>query len=333
MNCPSCGRGLPGGPLDRCPFCAALLAAPQQGALAPDLSRVEPMRELPGTRKRERTWKDEVRERVKHRKEQRGGSGLPLFQDEAPADSEEPDEVISDAPPAVELASPEELRDEPSLGELGDTGLRELGDDEDEPARAFDAENDLPLRADDLPLRVADADALVEDAEALPPELRVPEEEAVLHWSLGPRPVAGQEQAPVERPAPILARAEAALLDALLLGLLGAGVVALTARAAQVPLVGLLPSWPWLCGYLAALGLLYAGYFTGGTGRTLGKIAFGLYVVDSAGQRPGFLRALARAALGTLGVLLAGGGLIPMLMDPARRAFHDRLFGTRVIQA
>lgn len=328
MNCPSCGRGLPGGPLDRCPFCAALLAAPQQGALAPDLSRApfEPMRELPGTRKRERTWKDEVRDRVRHRKEQRGGE-LPLFQDEPPV---EPEEAAADVA-AADVA--EDVAEEPPVEDLADrvdampmeSGLRELGDEEDEP-RALDEEGDLPLRA-------RDEDALVEDAEALPPALREPEEEAVMHWSLGPRPVAGQEPAPVERPAPLLARVEAAVLDALLLGLLGAGVVALTARAAQVPLVGLIPSWPWLSGYLAALGLLYAGYFTGGTGRTLGKIAFGLYVVDSAGQRPGFLRALARAALGTLGVLLAGGGLIPMLLDPARRAFHDRLFGTRVIQA
>lgn len=323
MNCPSCGRGLPGGPLDRCPFCAALLAAPQQGALAPDLSRApfEPMRELPGTRKRERTWKDEVRDRVRHRKEQRGGE-LPLFQDEPPLD---PEEAAADVAEDVAEEPPADDRAEPVDAMPMESGLRELGDEDDEP-RALDEEGDLPLRA-------RDEDALVEDAEALPPALREPEEEAVMHWSLGPRPVAGQEPAPVERPAPLLARVEAALLDALLLGLLGAGVVALTARAAQVPLVGLIPSWPWLSGYLAALGLLYAGYFTGGTGRTLGKIAFGLYVVDSAGQRPGFLRALARAALGTLGVLLAGGGLIPMLLDPARRAFHDRLFGTRVIQA
>ena len=211
-----------------------------------------------------------------------------------------------------------------------ESGLRELGD-EDEATGALDAEADLPLRARDED--VLEPDALVEDTVALPPALREPEEEAVIHWSLGPRPVGGQEPAPVERPAPILARAEAALLDVVLLGILGGSVVALTARAAQVPLSGLLPSWPWLSGYLAALGLLYAGFFTGGTGRTLGKIVFGLYVVDAAGQRPGFLRALARAALGTLGVLLAGCGLVPMLTDPARRAFHDRLFGTRVIQA
>lgn len=319
MNCPSCGRGLPPGPLDRCPFCAAVLAVPQHGALAPDLSRsnVEPLRELPGTRKRERTWKDEVRDRVKNRKEQRGD--LPLFQDdEVEPEAEEPaaeDPRSFDAPPSFQPPMPEP--------ELPPAGLRELGDEGEEPE--LDAEDDLPLRES--------AAAIIEDAEALPAELREPEEDSAIHWSLGPRAGAGQEPAPVERPAPLLARLEAALLDALLLGVLGAGVVALTARAAHVPVAGLLPSWPWLGGYLAALGLLYAGYFTGGTGRTVGKIAFGLYVVDAAGQRPGFLRALARAALGTLGVLLAGGGLVPMLMDPARRAFHDRLLGTRVIQA
>lgn len=325
MNCPSCGRGLPGGPLDRCPFCAAVLAVPQQGALAPDLSPrgvVEPMRELPGTRKRERTWKDEVRDRVRNRKEQRGE--LPLFQDEPPeeldAPADQPSEVATTtAESPVSIVLPEES-EAPAL----ESGLRELGDEDEEP-RAFDAEEDLPLRAR--------GEDMVEDADALPPALREPEEEAVIHWSLGPRPVGGQEPAPLERPAPLVARLEAALLDVLVLGVLGAGVVVLTARAAQVPLAGLLPSWPWLTGYLAALGLLYAGYFTGGTGRTLGKIVFGLYVVDAAGQRPGFLRALARAALGTLGVLFAGSGLVPMLLDPARRAFHDWLFGTRVIQA
>lgn len=316
MNCPSCGRGLPSGPLDRCPFCAAVLAVPQLGALAPDLSRahVEPLRELPGARKRERTWKDEVRDRVKNRKEQRGE--LPLFQDE-PEDGL-PDERAE--PPAAEDVGP-------AAGEPpAEPGIRELGDDEPD-APVLGGEADLFLRAGGR------AGALVDDAEALPPALREPEEEAVIHWSLGPRPSGGQEPAPVERPAPLLARAEAALVDLLLLGVLGAGIVALTARAAHVPLAGLLPSWPWLSGYLAALGLLYAGYFTGGTGRTLGKMAFGLYVVDAAGQRPGFLRAMARAALGSLGVLLAGGGLVPMLLDPARRAFHDRLLGTRVIRA
>lgn len=335
MNCPACGRGLPPGPLDRCPFCAAVLAAPQHGALAPDLrshANVEPMREIPGARKRERTWKDEVRDRVKSRKEQRAGGELPLFADDEPAPAEpdapvvsepEPESASGFAPPPIEA---------PPAGEL--QGIHELGEEEDEARDARD------LLGDDE--REPEPELLLQPALDDEPELAVssasvrdeePEEGTVIQWSLGPRGAGSDEPSPVERPAPLLARAEAALLDALLLGVLGAGVVALTARAAQVPVAGLLPSWPWLSGYLVSLGLLYAGYFTGGTGRTLGKMAFGLYVVDSAGHRPGFVRAFARAALGTLGIALAAVGLAPMFVDPARRAFHDRLFGTRVIQA
>jgi uncharacterized RDD family membrane protein YckC len=77
---------------------------------------------------------------------------------------------------------------------------------------------------------------------------------------------------------------------------------------------------------------VYACYFTGTTGQTLGKMAAGLRVVDSGGQPPGYLRAFTRAVMGTLGVLAAGSGLLPMLFDPARRALHDRVFRTRVIK-
>jgi uncharacterized RDD family membrane protein YckC len=327
MNCPACGRGLPPGPVERCPFCAAVLAAPQHGALAPDLrarANVEPMREIPGARKRERTWKDEVRDRVKSRKEQRAGGELPLFQDDEPALGE-PDE----APEAAGFAPPPEV----SGLAVEPEGIRELGDEEDEAREPGDL-LDAPAPEPELFLHPS-ADVEEPELEVASPAVREdePEESTVIQWSLGPRHAASDEPSPVERPAPLLARAEAALLDALLLGVLGAGVVALTARAAQVPVAGLLPSWPWLAGYLVSLGLLYAGYFTGGTGRTVGKMAFGLYVVDAAGHRPGFVRALARAALGTLGIALAAAGLAPMFVDPARRAFHDRLFGTRVIQA
>jgi uncharacterized RDD family membrane protein YckC len=332
MNCPACGRGLPPGPLDRCPFCAALLAAPQHGALAPDLrshANVEPMREIPGARRRERTWKDEVRDRVKSRKEQRSGGELPLFADDAAAlaEPDAPVEPEPDRSPALEPAITAPAAEEPQ-------GIHELGDDEEQARDGRDLLGD----ADPEP----EPELLLQPAPDEEPELAIastsarddePEEGTVLQWSLGPRSVASDEPSPVERPAPLLARAEAALLDALLLGVLGAGVVALTARAAQVPVAGLLPSWPWLSGYLLSLGLLYAGYFTGGTGRTVGKMAFGLYVVDAAGHRPGFVRAFARAALGTLGIAVAALGLAPMFVDPARRAFHDRLFGTRVIQA
>ena len=333
MNCPACGRGLPPGPSDRCPFCAAVLAAPQHGALAPDLRsrlNVEPMREIPGTRKRERTWKDEVRDRVKSRKEQRAGGDLPLFEDDEPSLAE-PDARTEPEPAAASGFGPPEI-EAPAAEEP--QGIHELGDDEEEAREVRDLLGEPePAPEPELLLQPAFAEEPELVVSSAPVREEEPEEGTVIQWSLGPRNASSDEPSPVERPAPLLARAEAALLDVLLLGVLGAGVVALTARAAQVPIAGLLPSWPWLSGYLVSLGLLYAGYFTGGTGRTVGKMAFGLYVVDSAGHRPGFVRAFARAALGTLGIALAAAGLAPMFVDPARRAFHDRLFGTRVIQA
>jgi len=55
-------------------------------------------------------------------------------------------------------------------------------------------------------------------------------------------------------------------------------------------------------------------------------------VVHASGRPPGYARAFARAALGVLGVALALVGLAPMLVDPARRALHDRLLRTRVVK-
>src|SRR5687767_15312441 len=45
--------------------------------------RLEPLRELPGARKTGKSWKDEVRERVRDRRRQRSGD-LPLFSDVEP---------------------------------------------------------------------------------------------------------------------------------------------------------------------------------------------------------------------------------------------------------
>jgi len=149
-------------------------------------------------------------------------------------------------------------------------------------------------------------------------------------WTLGAEPADAAR--PVERPAYSGERARAAALDLALLAVLWAIVVYFAGRAAHVELTGLRPAWPYLAGYLAFLGLTYAGYFTGTTGQTLGKIAVGLRVVDAGGRPPGYLRAFVRAALGSVGVLAAGAGLIPMLVDPARRALHDRVLRTRVVK-
>jgi uncharacterized RDD family membrane protein YckC len=152
-------------------------------------------------------------------------------------------------------------------------------------------------------------------------------------WDIGPS--AADALAPAEgeeRPAVGLERLFAALVDVAVLAPMFATVVYFASRAARVAIPALQPAWPYLAGYLVFLGLVYGCYFTGTTGQTLGKMAAGLRVVDAAGHPPGYARAFVRALVGACGVLAAGLGLLPMMFDPARRAFHDRLFRTRVIK-
>jgi len=90
MTCPSCGGELVQG-ADRCPVCDTPAAPRVEGALAADprlvtpparaKARPEPIREIPALRKqsKERTWRDEVQERVRSRRQKRAESGLPLF--------------------------------------------------------------------------------------------------------------------------------------------------------------------------------------------------------------------------------------------------------------
>jgi uncharacterized RDD family membrane protein YckC len=191
---------------------------------------------------------------------------------------------------------------------------------------------DLPLRSAEPPPEAPAAEAEVPPVVAdLPPDLEdrftdVEGEDEVV--SLSPAP---SESTPLERPARVGERAQAAAVDAGILVVLGALVLYFTGRAARVDLVGLSMSWPWMVSYLAFLGLFYAGYFTGTTGQTPGKMMTGLRVVDTRGRPPGYLRAALRAAAGAVGTALAGLGLVPMALDPARRALHDRLASTRVV--
>jgi uncharacterized RDD family membrane protein YckC len=310
MKCPGCGAPAPP-PGARCPECGAAPLPRTEGALAPDPdARPQPLREIPGLRKRERTWKDEVRERVRERRRFRGAeSELPLFRetDEDAAAGDEP-AARAGGSTAV-IAAPDE-------------GPRVLDD-----PRPLD---DLPLRPKDTVTRPVVIEA--PPAPDPPREFgrRAAADEAPRAWDIGPAPTDGAR--PEERPAVGLERLYAALVDLAVLAPIFAVVVYFSSRAARVAIPALAPAWPYLAGYLAFLGLVYGGYFTGTTGQTVGKMAAGLRVVDAAGHPPGYLRAFVRALLGACGVLAAGLGLLPMMFDPARRAFHDRLFRTRVIK-
>lgn len=333
MKCPVCQASVPGGN-ERCPACGSLVAPFGEGSLAPEpRPRVEPLREIPGLRKRERTWKDEVRERVRDRRTVRkGGEELPLFPD------------LDDVPLG------------PAEGEAADESTRERT-----PETRFSesSENDLLLRPVESPDRTSDAPAPRSRSDVDPsggleftsgasaprsrseperigaPEFTsrasAPDDEAQEEWSLGPVP-GTVAASPVERPARAGERIVAAAVDLVVLGGLACVVVYFASRAARVGVTGLLPVWPWLAGYVAFLGLTYAAYFTGATGQTIGKMAVGLRVVDAAGSPPGYVRAMGRATLGALGVALLGSGFAPLFVDPARRALHDRALQTRVIK-
>ena len=155
MNCPACGASVPGGH-ERCSGCGAHVAPLTEGALAPDPAarpRPEPLREIPGLKKRERTWKDEVRERMRDRKRRRGDGDLPLFRDGDEADDVGDEEAMAEAPPpdetpAAPFRPPIVLADPPprGLARTPDLGLGSTPID-------IAGEADLPLRAPDLPLR------------------------------------------------------------------------------------------------------------------------------------------------------------------------------------
>jgi uncharacterized RDD family membrane protein YckC len=339
MKCPSCGEALRG-QAERCPACGVVVAPRVEGALAPNprpvtpspRDRTEPLRDIPGLRKRERTWRDEVRERVRSRRQKKADAGLPLFEQPSvvgPATAEppkpDPDEEAA-VPPAVSEPAPPPG---PRLAPLP------------EPAPEFEATPLTEAELADLPLHPPDAAPPPTPVDGVAAEPGSPprpslfatepvadEDETSGEVSLKPTPPA---PGPLERPARVGERVQAAAVDVGLLAVLAALVFYFTGRAARVDIVALAPSWRWLLAYVAFLGLFYAGYFTGTTGQTPGKMVTGLRVVDTGGRPPGYLRAVLRAAAGATGTLLGGLGLVPMAFDPARRALHDRLLKTRVV--
>lgn len=305
---------------------------PTEGALAPDLmarlmpAKLEPVREIPGRRRREPAWKDEVRQRVNRRRAQRLGTELPLFPDPEPDSSLDEDLEVERETPMTHVAA---ALLEPEADTL-DGGPRLVwSTPAEEPAPPHKAPT---LDMADAPAPHSRWSLGHGDEEEEP----VDEPEASGAWVFGDaldeEASSAARPAPVERPAQWTDRLQAAAFDLGLLAMLWAVVVYFASRAARVSLDGLWASWPFLVGYLAFLGFVYAVYFTGTCGRTVGKIVCGLKVVDVAGNPPGYPRAFARAVLGTAGMLFGMVGMLPIFFDPARRSLHDRLLRTRVVK-
>jgi len=130
-------------------------------------------------------------------------------------------------------------------------------------------------------------------------------------------------------PASLLRRLAAGAYDLLLLAgllmILGIAVLMLRSGAA-VP-----AGTPWFQGLvLLVCGVFYAGFWWRG-GQTLGMRSWRLRVQKTDGSPLDLATAVLRFAAALLSVLPAGLGLLWILADRERRAWHDHLTGTRVV--
>jgi uncharacterized RDD family membrane protein YckC len=136
----------------------------------------------------------------------------------------------------------------------------------------------------------------------------------------------------------IVSRLGAAIVDAVLLGGLSAGVVWATLRWCQLPMeqVRVLPIAP-TAGFLVLVGLGYLLLFTAAGGQTIGKMLFGIRVVGddtpyATGGTLSLRQAVYREVVSLPSVLALGLGFLPALFGD-ERALHDRLAQTRVVRA
>lgn len=132
-------------------------------------------------------------------------------------------------------------------------------------------------------------------------------------------------------PAPFSARLAANLLD-FLLGMAFVLVYQfiLLAISARINFVDLVIQSALLFLTICVVNLLWVG---GGTGLTVGKRLTGLRVELLDGQELGRARAIARATVGyVLSGLPLGLGFLWILWDSDGRAWHDKLFGSRVLK-
>ena len=136
--------------------------------------------------------------------------------------------------------------------------------------------------------------------------------------------------APAQRsPAGLLRRLAAGVYDLLLVAglsmILGIAIVILRGGT---PIA---PGTAWFQALLLCLaGVFYAGFWSRG-GQTLGMRSWRLRVEQCDGSPLDLRTALLRFAAMLLSLAAAGLGIAWILVDGEKRAWHDRLTGTRVV--
>jgi uncharacterized RDD family membrane protein YckC len=92
-----------------------------------------------------------------------------------------------------------------------------------------------------------------------------------------------------------------------------------------------LPALPLLA-FLILLKLSYFAAFTAMGGQTIGKMAAGIRVVADDHLIMDPSRAITRTLTSAVSLASLGLGLIPALLGPDRRALHDRVAHTHVVE-
>ena len=174
---------------------------------------------------------------------------------------------------------------------------------------------------------------LTDDATAAPAQ-----EPRALEWDLDapsdPDTILEAQRDPLDPSAPISDRVFSSLADALVLLAIGLILAAAAARAAGSDLLSVIAAAPGpFVGAWALFGFVYAVFFVGTCGQTLGKMAMRVRVIGTRRFRVGYTTAARRAFCYLLAILPAFLGLLPALRDPEHRALHDRWSGTRVVKA
>lgn len=144
-------------------------------------------------------------------------------------------------------------------------------------------------------------------------------------------PVSGAVVATAVESCSLGRRALAGLTDHAILFGIDLVVIYCTLRMASLTMGDwqLLPPVPMLA-FLLLLKLSYFGAFTAACGQTIGKMAARIRVVaDDAKLDPA--RTIRRTLMAAVSMLAFGAGFIPALLDPDRRALHDRFARTRVV--
>jgi len=137
---------------------------------------------------------------------------------------------------------------------------------------------------------------------------------------------------PHDAHAGIVSRLAALVLDVVVVTLVAAVITGVALAGAEV-MLGRVPAWVQVP-TAVAIGLLPVAYFTAAwwlVGQTIGGVAMGITVRDTAARPLRFLRALIRAAVGLALAPIWLLGMILILIDRRRRSLLDIVTGTIVL--